>query len=225
MVPRSMAATLTLLSLTLGWFGERLNAERRVMLACSAFAVIAALLIAGSASAKKHVKASLQANFPRAQTHELVLTPMPANPVCWSVLAVQTESLRYVVRSATSSVLPFWFSSSECVFGTERRGTAHSQLIAVAAEPKLRYLREFSVPLNQISELLNAHCRAAAFMRFSRVPFLTEYPSIGRVMLDLRYDRTEALEFAEFSLADRNCPKWIPPWLPPRSELLNQPTP
>jgi hypothetical protein len=55
-------------------------------------------------------------------------------------------------------------------------------------------------------------------LRFARVPYWTS----GRepaLLGDLRYDSAPALEFAEMEVGG-DCRDWIPPWLPPRADLL-----
>jgi hypothetical protein len=64
-------------------------------------------------------------------------------------------------------------------------------------------------------------CEAAAAMRFIRAPWLAEIngePVLG----DLRYDREKELGFAELALEDPppRCPRLVPPWQPPRADLL-----
>jgi hypothetical protein len=41
------------------------------------------------------------------------------------------------------------------------------------------------------------------------------------VIGDLRYDREVELSFAELELSGAHpCPQFVPPWIPPRSDLL-----
>ena len=39
---------------------------------------------------------------------------------------------------------------------------------------------------------------------------------------DLRYDRSPGLDFTELegTIPPSECPRFVPPWLPPRHELL-----
>jgi hypothetical protein len=57
-------------------------------------------------------------------------------------------------------------------------------------------------------------------MRFSRIPF-AERIETKWIVGDFRYDREPELSFGEFELDDRQkCPAHVPPWIPPRAELL-----
>ncbi|HKE93652.1 MAG TPA: hypothetical protein VKB34_05035, partial [Povalibacter sp.] len=61
----------------------------------------------------------------------------------------------------------------------------------------------------------------AAFLRFSRVPW-TLRREHAWIIGDLRFDREPELGFAELELVDgqERCPRHVPPWIEPRSDLL-----
>jgi hypothetical protein len=56
------------------------------------------------------------------------------------------------------------------------------------------------------------------------VPYVTP-PAVDRTRIigDTRYDRHRGLDFADFRLSavPGRCPKFVPPWLPPRADLLS----
>jgi hypothetical protein len=81
------------------------------------------------------------------------------------------------------------------------------------------WLSRFSAPLAELRALAASRCDAAAFLRYSRAPFWTS--RTPAVVGDLRFDRTRALEFAEMELSSGGeCPPNVPPWTPPRADLL-----
>ncbi len=85
--------------------------------------------------------------------------------------------------------------------------------------------RQFVAPLAELERLYRQSCRARVFLRFARLPFWTELPGTGLVLGDLRFDREPGLGFAELVVdrANDSCPPAIPPWTPPRAELLPAP--
>ena len=64
-----------------------------------------------------------------------------------------------------------------------------------------------------------AACEVAALLRFARAPWFQD--GEPRTAGDLRYDHEPELGFAELALAQPpRCPAYVPPWTPPRADLL-----
>jgi inner membrane protein len=84
-----------------------------------------------------------------------------------------------------------------------------------------KWYGEVRTPRAQLTDIVANDCVAAAAMRFIRVPWLTRVD--GELVIgDLRYDREKELGFAEIALGTNGqCPRFVSPWLPPRSDLLH----
>jgi hypothetical protein len=59
-----------------------------------------------------------------------------------------------------------------------------------------------------------------ALLRFARAPFWTNDEALGRVAGDIRYDVSSGLDFSDTVLDGVGCPENLPPWIPPRSALV-----
>jgi inner membrane protein len=152
---------------------------------------------------------------------DVVSTPSPGNPLCWSVLAVQRSASEYVVRQALASGWPALSSARACRSMNEGQ-TAPVVPSSVRNEDGARVVwgPEFRAPLAQLEKLQRESCVARAFSRFLRVPFWVQHGADVKVLGDLRFDRSSAIEFAELLLTpDAPCPRFEPPWLPPFSGL------
>ena len=89
------------------------------------------------------------------------------------------------------------------------------------------WANEYVLPARTLRALALERCEAEAFLRWSRVPYVTAPDASGsRVLGDLRYDRNPGLDFSDVALphARGRCPEYVPPWLPPRSDLLAEPS-
>jgi inner membrane protein len=149
----------------------------------------------------------------------LVSTPSPGNPLCWSMLAVQASAERYVVRQGQAAGWP-WLSSAVRCRSMNRGQTAPlepSSLAPPALDPeRVSWGSEFRAPLRQLEATRQESCQARAYLRFARVPFWIEDGGHARLIGDLRFDRSSALEFAELLLPEgAPCPRFVPPWRPP----------
>ncbi|HEY3255209.1 MAG TPA: metal-dependent hydrolase [Polyangiaceae bacterium] len=224
-VPRAHAVALSLLTLSLLLVARKLGPAARVLLASSGFLLLVASFVLGSRRAKGIVREQAALAFPTAQSLDLVATPMPANPFCWSVLLVQQEGAAYVVRLGRAATWPTWLDVSSCPYDKAARPSAPLSRLAGPANAQLSWQSEYRVSLRELSALLRGRCEARAFARFARVPYATEPTASGaRVLGDLRYDRNPGLDFSDLALSDheRDCPKFVPSWLPPRSDVLGR---
>ena len=225
-VPRGHALALTLLTAALLAVSRKRTPDARWRLALAGFALVCVTFVAGSRSAKALVRERARWQFSAANTLDVVVTPMPANPFCWSVLLVQHEGSAYVVRLGRVATWPAWLDVSQCPFDRDATPTAPLRSLATAARPELIYTSEYRVPLADLRALALGRCEAQAFFRFARVPYLSAAEPDGwRVLGDLRYDRKRGLDFSDIRLAPTSsqsqCPNYLPPWRPPRGDILS----
>jgi inner membrane protein len=102
------------------------------------------------------------------------------------------------------------------------QATAPLAATAVAGAADWHWRGELRMRRAELAALALRHCEVAAFLRFARVPFILRRER-ALVVGDLRYDREPQLGFAELELDEppHACPRAVPPWLPPRGELLH----
>lgn len=156
-----------------------------------------------------------------AAVNDLALSPLPADPLCWTLSAAMTTSSGdLVLRRATFAPFPALFAVNGCPEQAERI-TAPLTPVATPSDERVRWEGELRAPLARLRSLAHERCDAAAMLRFVRIPFWAETPE-GTVLGDLRFDRNEGLGFAEMVVSPPGapCPALLPPWLPPRGDVL-----
>jgi inner membrane protein len=216
--------------------GARLSAKSAARTSLVfAVAVTCTFAVAGREAAQRAAELA-QASFPGDRLLDHVLTPQPANPLCWDLLLLETNGGRYVARHAALSLAPALLRADSC---TPAEPVPHSApLVAVAARdsPAVRWLGETSVPGAFLKEAVATNCEAAAFMLFARAPFIappaasmTSAAAQDAVLGDLRFDRgrerggfevpLSGSQVAELPGAPRTCGR-AAPWIAPRADLL-----
>lgn len=226
-VPRGHALAFLLLTALLLAVARRVSPFARLKMAAVGFVLVALMFIAGSRAAKALVREQAARAFPGARTLDIVATPMPANPFCWGVLLVQADGAAYVVRSGRAALWPAWLTLDACPYDHRANPGAPLHPLHAARDARLSLQAEYRVSLSSLQALLQGRCEGRAFARFARVPYVTEPVADGaRVLGDLRYDRNPGLDFADISLSEvqGDCPKYVPPWLPPRADILSDAT-
>jgi inner membrane protein len=181
--------------------------------------VTAAFAIASHAAAQ-HLEGNFAALHPRARLLDHVLTPMPANPLCWDAIVVSLEDGHYDLRRAVVTAAPGLLRAASCPDRTlDGATTAPLRRSAAAKSDGVQWLDTYEAPAGEFASVAQAYCDAAVLLRFARAPFLASSAG-GLVIGDLRFDREPGLGFAEITLAARGCTTPVPPWSPPRRELL-----
>ena len=152
-------------------------------------------------------------------TLDRVLTPMPMNPLCWEVILVQADRDRYALRRGIASLAP----SMPCPTRSVPRAiTAPLSTVALPDTPFVHWHGEVIGSRRELRALAATSCEVAAFLRYARAPWLI-VESERKVIGDLRYDREPGLGFAELDLGrSAGCPSYVPPWIPPRRDLLER---
>jgi inner membrane protein len=217
------AGPLTALFLSGGSVGVAVVAGRsssrgRVVLGLGGWALVTLLFVAASARAETLVRASVAPE--KARVVDVVLTPGPANPFCFSAVIVAERDAEYDLRTATVSVAPGIVRPERC--GLQALGgTLDLRPPRDRGTASVRFEGEHQAPIAELGELWQKNCQAAAFLRWSRVPFWLERGS-QLYLGDLRYDRTSDEGFAELRTArfPAECPRRVPPWIPPRADLV-----
>lgn len=182
---------------------------------------------AGTGAARRQLEAAARASDPAAQLADLVVTPGPANPLCATAFVVEAagpERSRYRVTTAWAAAAPTLVSAARCATG-ERARTVGSLPMAPSPRPSttaVRWDRTWEAPVAELVALGRDNCQVAALLRFARVPFWLPVGPDTLHVGDLRYDREPGPGFAEFLMPVRpaRCPSGVPPWRPPRADLL-----
>lgn len=184
----------------------------------AAATVVVVFTIAGLA-ARARAGGAVAGGAPSENRLDLVMTPAPANPLCWRVQSVGADADDYVARDGFVSLAPAVFDANTCFPARGRGYTAPLEPTALASSRAVAWRGEFRRTLPSLLD--QAHdCRVAALLGFMRVPFWT---SVGHRHLfgDLRYDFGRGESFGEVRL-DNVLPDTCPssPWTPPRADLL-----
>jgi len=196
----------------------------RLGVSAGAWLVIASLFVFLGISARGNLKEALQSAFAGERILDLALTPMPANPFCWAAIAVSTDSQDHIViRRATAAPIPALIPAPGCPTMMSN-GTAPMSPIGAADDPGLDWHDQFRAPASELRRLASERCEVAALLRFVRVPYWTTRSTDSATIVgDLRFDRGSGLDFADLAVprAPSHCPPFVPPWTPPRADLLH----
>jgi inner membrane protein len=147
---------------------------------------------------------------------------MPANPFCWSLMLVQANEDRWFVRRASLSLAPGWIAADKCPSrGNPREATAPVMRVNATSNKAVVWINELQTERVVLNRWMAEDCDAGAFMRFARAPWLVQIDDKW-VIGDARFDNEPELSFAELELASARskCMRLVPPWTPPRAELL-----
>jgi len=215
------------LALTATLLGLATRAPRTALFAgIGGWLLTTMMFMTSSHIAGTRIDALAAREFPGFRTLDHVLTPMPVNPLCWDVLLVQTNATEEVLRLATFSLAPQWVRADRCPDGVApNQTTAKLRPVPAPTGPAIHWRGEVTTAIDSIRQLVDNSCEAEGFMRFARAPFLREAHTLdGPLTLgDLRYDREPGAGFAELQVVPsplREHCSFMPPWLPPRGDLL-----
>lgn len=207
-------AVLILLLLVVGW-----KASARIALTCAvgAWLAVTAMFFAESRLAAQRIDREFALRYPRATLVDHVLTPMPVNPLCWSVITVSIDGNQYALRRGVLSTAPDAVSAERCPDRTPAGGSdAAMRRIDAPHAPQMLWLDEYTAGRADLGRFVQAYCDAAILMRFARAPWLARGGPLWSIG-DLRYGGFATVELAPQA---RACTSTMPPWVPPRADLL-----
>jgi inner membrane protein len=217
-LPMAQALGLLFVTACVTLAARALSRRGRIALGVAGWIAVTSTFFAGSRVVRDSVTASVERSFPDTRLVDLIRTPALGNPLCWSVIAIGEERDQYVARRSIVSLAPFAVSPRRC--GARDARVTSAPLTAVESfDGPVLWRSEFRAPLAQLRALERNHCDAAAFLRFARAPFWTD--AGDGVIGDLRFDGARGLGFAAMALSKTGtCPPRVPPWTPPRTDLL-----
>jgi inner membrane protein len=215
----ALASALTAFAALWATWLWRASYRQRTIAGGVALGVLGLALAGTRHTVRANVREALQRGEPGLELADVVSTPAPGNPLCWSLLTVQLSEREYIVRQALGAGWPALFPATRCrpMNDGQTAPLSPSRLAGATPDSQLVWGREFRAPRGDL-ERLRDNCVARAFLRFARVPFWIENDARTTLIGDLRFDRSSALEFAELLITpDAPCPRNEPAWLPPLS--------
>jgi inner membrane protein len=219
LLPTIVLIVLIAAMLLLGW---RARPQVALLGGVALWLAVTAMFVISSQVAAHRVDALAAAAFPDSRSIDHVLTPMPANPLCWEVMLVQTRDETVVARRTMLALAPSLIPAEKCLSRSlDIPSSAPLQRVQAEDTAQVHWYGEVATGLDGLKSRVAMDCEAAAAMRFIRVPWLAAVGS-DLVLGDLRYDREKSLGFAEIALHDPPgpCPRLVPDWRPPRADLL-----
>lgn len=205
-----------------------------------ALAVTAAFCWAGRDA--RGIAESLRATyFPHDRLLDPVLTPQPANPLCWDLLLLTTRGEDYIALHAVLSLTPRVLEADRCALARPETHTAPMTPVLAPDTASVHWIGQMTLSRSLLARAVAADCDAAAFMLFARAPFLasraaTASPRVGTgtgtgptsVLGDLRFDRGGESEQFQVPLAAPSSESGAPacrraaPWDAPRADLFQR---
>ena len=150
--------------------------------------------------------------------HDIILSPLPINPFCWSLLTVEKENDVLKIQRALAAPFPQILGLKACehlrFFGIHQKTTA--------SQAHFFWERTEKVSLLELRKLEDEFCDVKEFLKFARAPYF--WKEDGKVFVsDLRFERSGKRGFAtiEVSSLKPPCPDSKAPWLSPIQPLLN----
>jgi inner membrane protein len=211
-VPRSALIGFALGGGLWTWWLRGLPAWARAATAFGATVcfLIAMTIVAGLA--RTRTREALQGQL-RGELADIVLTPSPSSPLCWSVIAIEAASANeFVLWRGTLSLQPHWRSPGDCAL---RRLLQPSNERMAGDHLLLR--DEIRQPMQPLRDLAGRDCWSRAWLQFGRAPVLDN----GQLS-DLRFTERVGPGFTTMRVSSgiRACPAYLTRWEMPRRDLL-----
>lgn len=219
-VPRGLAAVLTVVAIAWLAGARALPAPRAVTMALAAWCVFEGVGFTASRAAHAHVAAAVPTGLA-----DVVLTPAAADPFCFDAIVVEATDTLYRVHRATVAAWPAVRPRSACgpvvarsvMFGADL-GVLRERVVPPAhgETAAIGWGLAWAAPRAEL-ERLATRCDVRAALGFMRVPVWSVAADGAVRISDLRYG-TGGDGFADLAFPAEvgACPRFVPPWRPPR---------
>ncbi len=196
-----------------------LKLSARAMLSTTGVAFVLVLLAFNITSGIARQQITDAENGGEYSIVDIALSPLPANPFCWTAVLIQKNSSqhRFKMRNGIHTISPAIFPLGQCT----------ELLPATLAHEKNQtsstvWWADFEGTTDEFTRLNTENCMANAFFRFARAPYYE--PLISTLLLkDMRFQSrgpSFAQIEAQLEYPEGSCPRFLPSWDPPRSDLL-----
>lgn len=209
-------AGLALAGMTLAWLQWRSRARGRGALGLGL--ALAALFVASQGLAVRSARALVATQPRQGELVDAAMSAFPANPVCWSFVAVELDrqagQLR--LRRGLISLAPELVPPQSC----PARIAGPAPAAGTPAGPaSLAWQWAQSMPLARLRALQQRDCRVDAWLRFARAPSLQD-----DLATDARFGPPGGVNFSTLSVAPGasagGCTFAVPGWGYPRGDVL-----
>ena len=192
----------------------------RATFAVAGWISVTLIMMGGSRVASEAAARSARASNRAVELLDVVVTPLPANAVCLSVLTVERSDSTYRVSSARVSAAPWITDASQC--GARGARGPLFRASTRTSTPNVRWDTEWTASDDALAMLASESCPALAALRFIRVPVWSAASDSAVALGDARYGGGSGRGFSDVVVPQRApvCPKNVPPWIPPRADLL-----
>lgn len=197
-----------------------LGPGKRIGVAVATWIAVTLVMAAGSAMARATVVQAVREVDPAAELLDVVVTPLPANPVCTSVITVERSGPTYRVVTARVSGAPSMTDAARC--GARDGAGPMFRVSPRQSTRAIQWDTEWTAPRAELAALARASCPALAALRFIRVPAWRAIDDSTVMIGDVRYGGGSGNGFSDVTVPRRSaaCPDAVPPWTPPRADLL-----
>ncbi|WP_338766701.1 metal-dependent hydrolase [Massilia sp. METH4] len=187
--------------------------QSRRALALSALVCVGFIAVQGGASSlgRARVEAALHAIDPASRVLDVAMTAFPAQPLCWSFVAVEENATQgsYRLRRGSLNLAPGVLGQCPAAFLDPADRATASTGVGLASE--------WQGNLATLRTLAKTDCHVNAWLRFARMPAVD-----AEVASDLRFSATPRGNFTtmDIAAASREPCGNVPRWAYPRADLL-----
>jgi inner membrane protein len=220
LVSTGAALGLTIGALLSVLLAMALRPDRRVAVALGGWIVVTLVMAAGAGASRATTLRAAHDADPAAEMLDVIVSPLPANPLCAAVITVERLGAAYRIATAHVSAAPTIVEAISCA-----TRDAPGSIIAPSTRAPTRAVHwdgEWSAPTWQLVALARESCPARAALRFIRAPIWRSAADSTVILSDARYGGASGSSFTDIRVPRRSpvCPLTLPPWTPPRADLL-----
>jgi inner membrane protein len=210
MIAVGALVALAALGVALVWLYRRREPRRR---STTALVLVAGFVVA-MVIANRVVRSAAIATSPGKANGvmvDLVLSPKPASPLCWTTLAIEKDERggEYVLRRGSVALL----TSRLCA-------TPNADSVAGGSRSSVVWSEPIRQSLTRLRELDRNDCWVRAWLQFGRAPIMSDDG-----IADYRFGGAGYGNFSFMPIRSPAeaavCPRHVTPWIPPRADLLS----
>jgi inner membrane protein len=189
-----------------------MHSRRALLLALGLALSFVGVQASASYKARQAVTAALALQDPQARVLDVALTAFPAQPLCWSFTAIESDGKTYLLRRGHLSLAPALLPARACPPALAADAAQEMPVVV----PGVLLSGSWQGDVAALRQRLAADCQLAAWLRFARMPMVDADQAS-----DLRFASTPRGNFTTMLLAAKPaCAFAVPAWGMPRADLL-----